>query len=239
MSRVVFLFVFLLVFTSCVFNSTSQNALKPIKVFKLAISEPSGITFLNNYLYIVSDSNGKVYKTNLKGEIINKIQISTTDNEGVTFNSEGNLVIVNEPKRKVLVVNTSGKELNNFKVGGKQKHKNSGLEGICFVPLEKSYFVVNEKSPRQLLKISLEGAVIDTVKIDFAEDLSGICFDEALNSLWIVSDKSKLLINVSLKGELIKKYKIPVNKAEGVVLVNRQIFIVSDQESKLYIFELK
>lgn len=239
MSRVVFLFIFLIVFTSCVFNSTSQNALKPTKVFKLAISEPSGITFQNNHLYIVSDSNGVVYKTNLEGEIKSEIQTSTTDNEGVSFNSEGNLVIVNEPKRKVLIVNTSGEELDNFKVEGKQKHKDSGLEGICFVPLEDSYFVINEKSPRQLLKISLEGAIIDTVKIDFAEDLSGICFDKESNSLWIVSDKSSLLINVSLKGELLKKYKIPVNKAEGVVLVNKQIYIVSDEENKLYVFELK
>ena len=82
---------------------------------------------LNNYLYIVSDSNGVVYKTNLEGEIIGKIQTSTTDNEGVTFNSAGNLVIVNEPKRKVLVVNTNGNELNNFKVEGKQKHKNRAV----------------------------------------------------------------------------------------------------------------
>lgn len=237
MFRIAFISLFSTLLIGCYSNSTFQNVIKPSKVYKLNISEPSGITFQNNHLYIVSDYNGMVYKTDLKGEILEKIQTPTTDNEGVCFNKKGNIVVVNESKRKIVEVSLKGKELNKFKIKGKQKHNNSGLEGVCFIPSENDYFILNEKSPKQLLRISSKGKIKEELKIKYCNDLSGICFDEQSNSLWIVSDESQLLMNVSLKGKLIKSYKIPVVKAEGVCIVNDKIYVVSDLEHKLYVFK--
>lgn len=236
MFRIVYLFFISVLFLGCFSNSTSQNVMKPSQVFKLNIPEPSGITFKNNHLYIVSDYNGMVYKTTFKGNILDKIQVSTTNNEGVSFNSKGNLVVVNESKRRLVEIDKELQKEKTFKIKGKQKHNNSGLEGVCFVPSEKAYFLLNEKSPKQLLKISLKGKLKDEIKINFCNDLSGICFDEDSNSFWLVSDESQLLMNVSLKGKLLKSYKIPVLKAEGVTVANNKIYIVSDAESKLYVF---
>lgn len=237
MYKIVFITFFSVLFSSCFNNSTSQNILKPEEVFGLNISEPSGITFQNNNLFIVSDYNGMVYKTNLEGKIIDKIQTPTTDNEGVCFISENNLAVVNETKRKIVVLTKKGKELDKLKIKGKQKHNNSGLEGICFVPSEKSFYVINEKAPKQLLKISKKGKIKDEVKLNFCKDLSGICFDEESNSFWVVSDESQFLMNISLKGKLLLKYKIPVVKAEGVTVLNKRIYVVSDTENKLYVFK--
>ena len=237
MRRIIHIFIFSMVFSSCFLNTTSQNALKPLKSIKLNIIEPSGVSFYNNHLYIVSDYNGLVYKTDLNGEILEKIQVSYTNNEGVCFNSKGNLVVVNEPKRRLIEIDSTLKKEKKFRIKGKQKHNNSGLEGVCFVPMEDSYFIVNEKSPKQILKVSKKGKIKKEIRIKFADDLSGICFDKDLNSLWIVSDESRTIMNVSLSGKLLKSYPIPVLKAEGITIKGNQIFIVSDQENSLYIFE--
>jgi len=234
MKKLVFLISLLFLF-SC--NSTkSQSDLTLLNSYRLNILEPSGLTAKDNHLYIVSDYNGMIYKTTLSGKIVDKIQTPTTDNEGVCFNKDGNLVVVNETKRKLVEVDSKGEEKAKFKVKGKQKHKNSGLEGICFDASQNDYIVVNEKSPKHLLRLSSKGKIKEEISLKFSEDLSGICFDENSSSLWIVSDESQLLMNVSLEGKLLKKYKIPVFKAEGVTIVNNSIYIVSDAENKLYVF---
>ncbi|SDX68791.1 Uncharacterized protein YjiK [Lutibacter oricola] len=236
MLRIIFTCFYSIIITGCISNTNSQTNLKLEKVYKLNISEPSGITFYNNHLYIVSDSKKRVYKTNLQGKTIQKIKTYVADNEGVCFNDEGNLVVANESKRRLIEIDLEGKVQRSIKIKGKQKNKNSGLEGVCFVSSEKAYFLLNEKSPKQLLKISSKGKIKEEIKINFCDDLSGICFDEKSNSLWIVSDESQVLMNISLKGKLIKKHKIPVLKAEGVTVVKNKIYIVSDAEGKMYVF---
>ena len=69
----VFLVTVALFLISCSSKISSQNELDPIRIVKLAIQEPSGITAFNNKLFIVSDYNGAIYKTTLKGKIITKI----------------------------------------------------------------------------------------------------------------------------------------------------------------------
>lgn len=222
----------------CACSSSSQNALKPLHGYKLNISEPSGITSFENHLFIVSDYNGMVYKTDLKGKILDKIQLPTTDNEGVCFDGEGNLIVVNETKRKLLKIDNKGEVFRKLKIKGKQKNKNSGLEGVCFDKKEKVLYVINEKSPRKLLKLDEEGKIIDSFKLNFSNDVSGICFDNSSNSFWVVSDESHSIFNINRKGELIKNFNIPVSKAEGIVIHNSHLYIVSDLENKLYVFKI-
>jgi len=212
--------------------------LKPLHVYKLNISEPSGITYFENHLFIVSDFNGMVYKTDLEGVIIDKIQLPTTDNEGVCFDGEGNLIVVNETKRRLLKIDSEGEIIQQLKIKGKQKHKNSGLEGVCFNEKEKSLYVINEKSPKQLLKLNKEGKITESFKLNFSNDVSGICFDNSSNSFWLVSDESKLLMNMNKRGELISSFNIPVSKAEGIVAYNTNLYIVSDLENTLYVFKI-
>ena len=226
----------LMCFMSCV-NANSQEPLKPISTFKIEIKEPSGITYFKNHLYIVSDYNGLVYKTNLRGEITKNIPTDFTDLEGVAVDEDGDLFVVNERKRTFVKIKQNGETDKKYKIKGSQKHNNSGLEGVCFSKKLDCFFIVNESSPREVLRISKKGKEKDSFKIDFANDLSGICFDEELNSLWIVSDESKAIYNLNLNGELLKKYKISVEKAEGITIQKNKIYIVSDSENKLYVFK--
>lgn len=231
--------LFLVVLASSIYscNLVSQKNLIILDEVKLNIQEPSGLAYYKNHLYIASDYNGLVYKTSLKGEINKKIPTDFTDLEGVAVNEKGNLFVVNENKRTFVKLKSSGETDKKYKIKGRQKRNNSGLEGVCYSEQEDCFYLVNESSPREVLKISKKGKEKDSFKVDFANDLSGICLDNETNNLWLVSDESQSIYKISINGKLIKSYPIPVHKAEGIVIHNNKIYIVSDSENKLFVFK--
>ena len=127
--------------------------------------------------------------------------------------------------RTLLMLIYLGRFLQKMKIKGKQQHKNSGLEGICFVESENYFIVLNEKQPKQLLEVNLNGEITNKTAFGFSNDVSGICFDPKSTTFWIVSDESQSIYNTTIKGKLIKSYKIPVDKAEGIVIYNDTIFV--------------
>ncbi|WP_111708995.1 SdiA-regulated domain-containing protein [Lutibacter citreus] len=235
MKNLLLLFFLTLSFYSC--KVVPQKKLIALNIVKLNIQEPSGLTFYENHLYIPSDYNGVVYKTSLNGKVIEKIPTDFTDLEGVAVNEKGDIFVLNEKKRTFIKIKPNGETDKKYKIKGNQKKNNSGLEGVCYFEKEDCFFIVNESSPREVLKVSTKGKEKDSFKIDFANDLSGICFDVETNNLWLVSDESQKIYEISINGELINTFPIPVHKAEGIVIHNNKIYIVSDSENKLYIFK--
>ncbi|WP_196885860.1 SdiA-regulated domain-containing protein [Aureivirga sp. CE67] len=232
--------VLTLITASC--SMRMQSDLKLLEVYDLEIKEPSGISISSdqNTLFIVSDNDGGIYETTLSGEVLSRIMLDVIDLEGVTFDKKENLFwIISENKRKLYAVNLEGEIVEKHKISGKQKHKNSGLEGICYNPNDDYLYMVNEASPKQLLQVSKKGEVENTMKLPFTKDVSGIFCDDD-NSFWIVSDESEALIHLSHDGTLLKEYELPIHQAEGVVISNdRKVYIVSDAENRLYEFQLK
>lgn len=93
---------------------------------------------------------------------------------------------------------------------------NKGFEGVAYDAETDRLFVVKERSPRQLYEISGLGSSLErhmqikirdlTSWIDdkvFATDLSDIHFDPKTKHLLIMSDESKLLVEMSTEGELV------------------------------------
>jgi len=223
---------------ACSPKVNSQSDLKLIKSIKLSISEPSGITIFNGNLYIASDENGIIYRTNLEGEILQKIKTSFSDLEGISYNPiSKNLLLVDESKRHLITLNFDGTFIEKVKVKGKQEHKNSGLEGVTFDTSKNKIYVLNEKSPKQLLELNLKGEIKNKFELDFSKDVSGICYDENEDKFWVISDESKAIYQISKKGKLRNKYKVSIEKMEGIVIYRSKIYVVSDSLNKLFIFE--
>lgn len=238
MKKRLFILVVLLSFMSCAEKANSQEPLKLINTFDLLIKEPSGITFFNNHLYIVSDNNGAIYKTNLKGEIIKKIKTDFNDLEGITVNTKKpSLFIVSESKRLLIELDFNGEKIKKLKIKGKQHESKHGLEGICYDATKDMLYLVNEKSPKKLLLVSKKGNIKNSFKLDFTKDISGICIDTETDNLWIVSDESQKIVELTSKGKLLNSYNIPVDKPEGIVIEGNNIYIVSDSKNKLFVFK--
>ncbi|MFZ1289797.1 MAG: SdiA-regulated domain-containing protein [Melioribacteraceae bacterium] len=218
-----------------------SGKLKPISKTKINVPEPSGLYFeeSTNSLWTVSDESSKVYNIDFSGNIINSFAINGFDLEGITFINDTTIAIILERTREVVFLNSSGKEISRFSLSLYGK-PNSGFEGIEFNPNNNHLYIVNEKVPCLLIETDLKGNIIFQIKIEFAEDLSGLCYDKAQNELWIISDESKAIYKCKTDGTLIQKFAVEIKQIEGIAINFKEskLYIISDPEEKLYIFNL-
>ncbi|MGB0386371.1 MAG: SdiA-regulated domain-containing protein [Ardenticatenaceae bacterium] len=141
--------------------------------------------------------------------------------------------------------------------------KNKGLEGITWNSDSDTIFVMKEGEPGLLIELSpdLERILnhrllgqqngfhdddVDEKELDY----SGITYDPTRACFWIISDKARRLflydwtsnqvietfpLNYPLDGETHE-----IVKAEGVTLDlnNNRLYLVSDKEARLYLFEI-
>lgn len=214
----------------------SLQKMTPIKV-----PEPSGLalSFDGKNFWSVGDSDSKVYKLDLYGNVIKTFVINGEDLEGITVIDSIHLAVILERTREVVIVDTSGKEVKRkqFDLKGRL---NEGLEGICFDVSTMEYYFLNEKRPGLLIKTDSSFNEIFRKELKLAKDYSDIFFSQSDNTLWILSDESAKIIHTNLEGKKIKEYSIKVQQPEGLVVdyKNKKIFIVSDKKEELYEFKL-
>jgi uncharacterized protein YjiK len=208
-------------------------------VIPINVPEPSGLAFSydKKYFWTVGDSDSKIYMLNLNGKIINSFVINGEDLEGVSVIDSIHLAVILERTREVVIVDTSGNEIKRrkFEIEGRL---NEGLEGICFDHKTKDFYFLNEKNPGLLIKTDSSFNEIFRKEIKLAKDYSDIFFSNDDNTLWILSDESKKIIQTDLNGKKIKEYSIDVKQPEGLVVDyrNKKVFVVSDKKEELYEF---
>jgi uncharacterized protein YjiK len=219
-------------------NGSSAESLEPIVVYSLDISEPSGITYnsLSNIFMLVSDDKPDIFLIDSVGNIKGTIPTSSSDLEGITLSENcDTLFVVEETKRLVTAYNNSGTRLSSFLVDVATNSEH-GLEGIARNTLNQRLIVLNEKLPCMLLEYD-NSKEIWRKEINYTSDISDIFFDHQSNCFWIVSDESQKILKLNLNMDLISGWNIPVNQAEGITLVRDKIYIISDVESKMYVFQ--
>ncbi len=212
------------------------------KVYDIPVIEPSGLdlTFEEKGFWTVSDNNSTIYELDNWGKIVKSFKVEGIDLEGISVIDEQTLAVVAERGLEILIIDTAGTELNRLKVDIKGEF-NSGLEGISYDPENKIFFVLNEKNPCMLLTFNEDLNEISRDTLSFIKDASGIHFDLKNNLLWILSDESQCVTKCDLAGNPIKKYKIKVAQPEGLTIDsdNKRMYIVSDVNSTLYVFNLE
>ncbi|MDP4174600.1 MAG: SdiA-regulated domain-containing protein [Bacteroidota bacterium] len=221
-------------------KSVNTVSLKLIASYKLNIQEPSGITFNKDHTgYWIVDGNSQViFKTDLKGNILEKLSYKGNDLEGIYFDqTDSSLWITEERSREVVHIDLKGNEIARFKVNIQGK-KNKGFEGIFFNE-KHTAFIVNEKKPTALLKLNHDFTILKQYDMDFASDLSDLYYDG--KDFFILSDESEAIFVWNHKEGLKKKLLLPFPKAEGIVVDHQRnmIIIVNDATNTLYEFEYK
>ena len=143
------------------------------------------------------------------------------------------------------------------------KNDNKGSEGIT--SHKDSLFLLKEGPPGVLMEISKDLEVIKNHRLldkknGFNDDdikgkkidYSGICiYPSSSQIFWIVSDKAKRLFLYDWeKDKVIKSFPLAytkngedreIKKAEGITYnpEDKRFYIVSDEEARLYVFELR
>ena len=218
--------------------------LEKLNEFDLDITEPSGLSFGadGTSLLIVSDNTNKVYETDLEGNLIRELHYEGMDLEGVTFNTDEQIIaVVEERKRQLVLLDyPEGNELERFDIITGGTSDNKGLEGISYSKNNSAYYIVNEDAPGELIIWNKAFGNISTTELHFASDYSAIFVDTKNGLLWIVSDESQALYKCAYNANVLMEYALPGVKFEGIVVDADQhlVYLVNDKTFKLYIFKL-
>ncbi len=223
-------------------DETNTKSLELKNSYNLDVLEPSGLSFSsgNAALYTVSDNTNNVYEITFQGTLLSTINCDADDLEGVTYDAENkNIWVVEERNRKLLKLDLQGNILKEITLNISGNDENKGLEGLTFNSTNKHFYCLNEANPGLLIELDENQQKINEYNLNFAEDYSGIFYDKKTDKIWIVSDKSSTINRCDLEGNKIETYNLGIDKAEGVVVDsdNNKIYVVSDSEEKLYVFE--
>ena len=203
--------------------------------------EPSGLALdpSGNNLWIVSDAKGQIYKTDLTGKLIDKIDVKSSDYEGVAVSADGQtLYLLDEAKNRITCHNLDGKKIETFDLSEKASAK-SGPEGIDIDWKTGNIIVVNEKNPKVLYLLDSQGQELFKTDITSLSDLSAVCVNPKNKEIWMLSDEDQKLLRILPDYSIAEEFLIDVEQMEGLAIdfKKKRIYIISDREEELHIFE--
>ena len=77
-----------------------NKAIKIKDIIKIKIKDIAGLTYYKNYLYIVSDTNNRLYKYDIKKrKIVKQVKLPKMAQEGVAFDNRGFIYIADDEGR--------------------------------------------------------------------------------------------------------------------------------------------
>lgn len=228
----------------------------------------SGITYSSttNLLYAVSNSPRIIYELTKNGKLLREIKLyGFKDTEGISFVRDNLFSVVDERRQTIYVfeINNNTKEIYEKDVVHKfalkiDTFKNFGFEGIAYNSNKDDFFIVNERLPMKIIKISnwLNREGILSISSEdhmnkmnnFMSDFSGLHFNTINNSVLFLSDQSKLLTEVSLDGDKLSFMDLEkgffglnadIPQAEGVTLDNEGNLYIVSEPNLFYRYEKK
>ena len=231
----------LVVILSCDNDDVSdipKDELELIAIYNIDVLEPSGLAINNsgNTLYTVSDNTAQVFKLSTKGEVIQTFNYVGQDLEGVSTFKDNKLLLAEERTKEIVEFDMQTGIYSKHEIDYDNNSSNSGMEGITYNINDNSIYILNEKDPGKLIKLRLDYTVMAEYDLNFASDYSGIYYENSTNNLWILSDQYSTLNKCTLTGDLIESYPVRITQPEGVAIGNEKVYIISDAEEKLYIY---
>ena len=237
--------ILIISFISCKKEETPENQKLPaefITTYKTKVPEPSDLTFSydKKALWTVSDETNRAYLISFEGEILDEVQLKGKDPEGITVLNDSTFAVVFERDRILAKYTLSGDEIFNKKFDEFKGELNAGFEGITLNPNNGHFYLVNEKYPRLFIELDSDLNVIKKNEITYAEDYSGIFYDETKNRLWIISDENNMIGQCDFDGNLLESFRVTVPQMEGIAVdhQSKRIFAISDITGELFVYKI-
>lgn len=227
----------------------------------------SGLTFNadTGTLFAVINNPEQLIELNTKGEILRTIALNGfEDTEGITYLGNQQFAIIEERKRAIILVSINPQTevleltLQRSLAFPVPSANNNGFEGLTADPSSGRLYVVNEKSPRQLIQIdgftSNQPNLSVSTPLDLEnkpmgnKDFSGIYFSAKSQTLLLLSDESKQLTEVALNGQVRGVLQLKtghagltksIPQAEGITLDNKGTLYILSEPNLLYRFDTK
>lgn len=203
--------------------------------FKLDIDEPSDLAIFDGHLFTVSDRHSTVYRISRDGDTKDELNVQGTDIEALAFDDEGHLFLADESDGKIWRVDSDG-DRKGDPIELIDDH-NSGIEGLAFDD-DGRLWAAKEKDPARIYSYQLDTGELDHEKVEFASDLSALTFDPSDGHLYALSDEDRTLFRLDRKLGVDKAWKLPIEHPEGIVIEDDTLYVVSDSEERLYVFDI-
>jgi uncharacterized protein YjiK len=224
-----------------------------IKISDIPAKNISGVTFhpLSKTLYVIDNHDPAIYEITLLGNLIRTISLTDfEDTEGIAYQSDNYFFIVEE--RKANCVRIKIPESNPCNVSRKRaaviniadNWENNGLEGVAYVAVTRSLYLVKESHPSRLYKVSLDtDNNPKSIQKNKPFNIEGIKGDAAGISVLsdgnflIVNQEKDRLIGYDPKGNVLSELDLDMDDPEGVTInpENNTIYVVGEP-NKLYVF---
>ncbi len=241
--------ILLFAFISCSLDEGITEFGEPYKLvldseIEIDVTEPSGLTYDpgTQTLWTVSDPPAnQIYNIGLDGELLQTLNFVGNDLEGIAFDiSTNSLWVAEEETTEIINVSLQGEELQRIELSISQYTMNSGLEGLC-LGSSGEFYLLKEKDPGLFIKVSQDFSNLQETELSFADDYTGIFYDDSRDGFWIVSDESEKLYLWDPINDIREQYSLNFPKAEGIVFIaeTNTFYIVSDSEQKLYKLHLE
>ena len=200
------------------------------------IDEPSDLAVRNGKLYAVSDRHSKIYELDNDGDIEDVIEVEGTDLEAIALDDDGRFYIGDESKATIWRLDSDGERKESFEI--ETTDGNSGIEGLAF-DNDGHMLVAKEKNPATIIILDADdGDEKDRVKLDFADDLSGLTWNPDDDHLYALSAVEHKLWRLDGDFDKITSWNLPIEEPEGLAFDGKTLYVASDSEERLYVFEL-
>lgn len=209
--------------------------LREVSDHGLDIDEPSDLAFIGDQLHVVSDRHSKVYAITRKGNLEDTLDIEGSDLEALAH-GKGALVVGGEANDSVWFLDDDGRRIEDWEVDGADEG-NSGIEGLAFDD-DGHLFVAKEKDPARIIELDEQGDQVERTHVEFADDLSALSWNAEDGRLYALSDDERALYRLDRDLDVDDAWHLPVEHPEGLAFDGDRVYIASDSEERLYVFEL-
>lgn len=196
-----------------------KAVLQAKEIAGLEDDELSGLTYSaqTNTLFTVTGKYPQLVELSLSGEVLRRIDLHGLSNpEGVEMISDGRLAVIDERQHtlttfKITELTRSLEAADNpsYELGFADAG-NKGFEGIAWDPVHNRVLLGKERDPMGLFSLPLPGAEGSSGGLQelpssqlFLRDISSLTYDVRTGHSLVLSDESRLLLEVNAAGEPI------------------------------------
>lgn len=227
----------------------------------------SGLTFNTDTdtLFAIINNPEQLIELNKHGEVLRTIALNGfEDTEGLAYLGNQQYAIIEERNRAIILTSITP-QTETIELASQRSlalpslnRNNNGFEGLTTDPRSGRLYIVNEKSPRQLVQIdgftSNQPNLSVSMPLDLEKtpmgnkDFSGIHFNTEDQTLLLLSDESKQLTEVNLNGQKNSRLKLKaghaglntsIPQAEGITLDNDGTLYILSEPNLLYRFSTR
>lgn len=227
-----------------------------------AESNVSALSFDPSRRSLVSVTNQDPHflELSLDGELLRRIPLrGFQDPEAIEYIRPGVYVVAEERRQRLVEIHVDAdtrvididdpRNARKFSLGSANK-RNKGFEGLAYDPLRERLFVAREKAPVGIIEVNgffndrgeaLDLSVGGDPQRDrglFLTDLSNLYYDKASDHLLVLSDESRVVIELDRAGDPLGSLTLrggnhgltdDVPQAEGLAMDDRgSLYVVSE-----------